>query len=507
MMKWIDGFLNRITMYRLVVYELIFLLLAAGVLGFFGVLSIDPLFLAFSVAVIFGLCYVANRVFAYFFDAPYNPESTWITALILALIIAPPHAWFDPQYVSLAFWASTWAIASKYLLAIHKKHIFNPAAFGVAVTALVLGLSANWWVGTPALVPFVLAGGLLIVRKIHRFDLWWAFIGVFFVGVLYTVLSGGGDIVRTLTQSFLYAPVFFFAMVMLTEPLTTPPTKMLQIFYGALVGFLFLPQVNIASFYFTPELALLAGNVFSYLVSPKEKLVLALKEKIRLSKDVFEFVFTSNRRLAFAPGQYMEWTLAHDRADSRSVRRYFTIASSPRDRNVRVGVKFYAPPSTFKRALYAMRPGDEIIASQLAGDFTLPRDKNKKLVFIAGGIGITPFRSMIEHLLETGQKRSVALLYSNKLPEEAVYKELFDRAEQEIGLETLYAFTGKNIQLPQGAVARIDAKTIAQKIPDYRTRVFYISGPERMVTGFKETLMQMGIKKSHIKTDYFPGFA
>ena len=66
---------------------------------------------------------------------------------------------------------------------------------------------------------------------------------------------------------------------MLTEPMTTPPTKRLRIIYGALVGFFNAPFISIANFYFTPEIALISGNLFSYIVSPKKKLILKLKEK------------------------------------------------------------------------------------------------------------------------------------------------------------------------------------------------------------------------------------
>ena len=503
MLKLIDRFLNGITMYKLVFYELVFLLLAAAGLGALGILSFDPIYLAFSALFIFSISWIGNGVFSYFFDAPYNPESTWITALILALIITPPAAFVDGTYLPLAVWASLWAVASKYLLAIRKKHIFNPAALGVAVPALTLGLSASWWVGTPAMVPFVLVGGLLIVRKIHRFDLWWAFIGAFFIGILYFTIDHHLDIVRSLEQSFLTAPTFFFATVMLTEPQTAPSTRLWRMLFGAGVAVLFLPNVSIGSFYFTPELALLAGNIGAYLVSPKGKIILTLKEKIRRSADVFELVFAPERQLAFSAGQYMEWTLPHEGADSRGVRRYFTLSSSPEEGDVRLGVKFYAPASTFKRKLFSMQPGDSIVAAQLAGDFTLPRDRAKKLVFIAGGIGITPFASMLRHLIATHEQRDIVVLYANKTPADAVYHELLEEAERELGIKTVHVFSAP----PSGAPAKIDAALVASAVPDYAERTFYISGPQGMVASFKGMLRGLGVSRLRIKTDYFPGFA
>lgn len=509
-MKIIDNLLNRITMYRLVFYELIFLVLAGGVMslvGHVGALPFSPMYLLFSVIFIVCACLAVNKTFAFLFEVPANPESTWITALILALIITPPSGWLDTSYLSLAFWASAVAIASKYILAIQRKHVFNPVAFGLAVTSLALGLSASWWIGTPIMAPFVLVGGLLVVRKISRFDLFGLFVGTFTVGIASVALAHGENLASALSHAFWYTPVFFFAATMLTEPLTTPPSRRFRIFYAAFVGFLFLPAVHIGSLYFTPELALLVGNVFSYLISPKYKLILKLTGTERLSSDIYEFTFATDSRISYKPGQYMEWTLAHKRYDTRSVRRYFTLASSPTEREIKLGVKFYKQSSTFKRALLSMRTGESIVASQLGGDFILPKNKKKKLVFIAGGIGVTPFRSMIQYLLDEKERRPITLLYSSRTPADAVYKDLFDRAERELGIKTAYSFTGKNIPLPAESARALDAHMIAREVPDYTDRTFYISGPQRMVTSFKEILLRMGIARTHIKTDYFTGFA
>jgi len=114
--------------------------------------------------------------------------------------------------------------------------------------------------------------------------------------------------------------------------------------------------------------------------------------------------------------------------DSRGNRRYFTIASSPTEKELRLGVKFYPNGSSFKKALASMNEADTIIASQLSGDFIMPSNKKKKLVFIAGGIGITPFRSMIKYLIDTKQKRDIVLIYSNRTKTDVIYKNIFDSA-------------------------------------------------------------------------------
>lgn len=504
-MRFVDDILNKITMYRLVLYYLIALIVAALVFSFLGMLAFDATALAFSTIVILLTSLAANWIFARVFEAETNVESVYITALILALIISPVMA-ADHAGVAFLIFASVWAMASKYIFAIGKKHIFNPAAFAVALTALVINQPATWWVGgNLILLPIVFLGGLLIVRKIQRFDLVLCFMAVALIATVVT--NGSADYLTVISRTLLHSSLFFFGFVMLTEPLTTPPTRPLRIFYGALVGFLFAPNVHIGSFYLTPELALLAGNIFSYLVSPKGRYMLTLERIEEAARGVYDFVFTPDRRFNFRPGQYLEWTLSHHYPDDRGNRRYFTVASAPSERTVRLGVKFYDPASTFKRALAEMKKGDTISVSHLAGGFTLPRSKEKKLVFIAGGIGVTPFRSMLQYLLDTRERRPIVVFYANKTAADIAYKDVLERARRELGINTVHVLSDEKTVQPGALNGTISADLIAQYVPDYRERTFYISGPHGMVEAFKKALATMGVSRFKIKSDFFPGFA
>jgi len=123
MLNFIDNFLNRITMYRLVLYCLLGLLAVAMVFGFFGILPYNPIYILGSAVFITAICLVTNIVFSKVFNAPTNVESVYITALILALIITPLTPVNLSQHILFLFWASVWAMASKYIFAIGKKHI------------------------------------------------------------------------------------------------------------------------------------------------------------------------------------------------------------------------------------------------------------------------------------------------------------------------------------------------------------------------------------------------
>ncbi len=503
MIKMIDDLLNRITMYRLVLYYLIFLLTIAFLMSVVGALSYDPFALLVSIAFLLAVCVIVNRLFAATFGIPANVESVYISALILTLILTPIRSLNDLWFFG---WAALWAMASKYILAIKGKHIFNPVAFAVALTYFTVNQSASWWIGNGWMAPFVLLGGLLVVRKIGRFDLVLSFLITALTIVLITALFSN-NFIATINNVVLSSPILFFGFIILTEPLTTPSTRSKRIYYGILVGFLFAPQFHLGSFYITPEVAILVGNIYSYFVSPNTRLVLRLKELARISPDTYEFIFTAPRKFTFKPGQYMEWTLGQANADSRGNRRYFTLASAPTEHNLRLGVKFYKNSSTFKQTLLSMGKDSEIVASQVAGEFVLPYSSWQKCVFIAGGIGITPFRSMIKYLLDTRQRRPITLFYANKTTNDIVYKEIFDRAQQELGIRTIYSITDKN-NAPQnwtGWVGRLTPELIRSTVPDFRNCMFYLSGPRSMVESFKETLHRLNVHSSHIKTDYFAG--
>jgi ferredoxin-NADP reductase len=306
-------------------------------------------------------------------------------------------------------------------------------------------------------------------------------------------------------QSVLVAsPLIFLGTIMLTEPATMPPRRSLQVLFAALVAVLYVEAWKVGPVVIYAEVALLIGNIFAFIVSPKFKTSLRLQEIQRISDRVYNFVFAPSNRFAFQAGQYMEWTLPHVGFDARGNRRSFTIASSPTEETVQLGVKFYNPSSTFKYTLSQMKVGDEIYVSQLAGNFTLNHNKNKKLVFIAGGVGITPFRSMVKYIVDTKQPVDVTLIYLVGFAEELAYEELFMEAAQ-FGVKYIPIVTTPT----KGDTyrhAQLDETLLRELIPDSAERTFYISGPNVMVDAAKHHLKKIGVRRSVIRTDHFSGY-
>jgi glycine betaine catabolism B len=221
-------------------------------------------------------------------------------------------------------------------------------------------------------------------------------------------------------------------------------------------------------------------------------------------------VFRQEHPVRFLPGQYLEWTLPHDHPDDRGDRRFFTISSPPGDDALAIGVEFKARSSSFKKRLKAMGPGERISAGHLAGDFVLPRDPGQKLAFVAGGIGVTPFVSMIRDLLQRGEKRDIVVLVTNRYETSVAYRDVFDQARGDLGVRTVFTLTGLAETLPAGwtgRTGRIDEMFLREEIPDYQERVFYICGSQRLVGGIKRVLARLGVEPANVRSDYFPGLA
>ncbi len=508
-MKYIDTILDSLTMYRVVLYSLTILILYSFVLSLLGLLSLSWVNLLASCVILLASCIVTHYLFKKLFNAPANIESTYITAFILILVAAPPRSLMEGSWLALL---GIIAVVSKYIIAYRNRHLFNPAAFSLVILGAFSLPIAIWWVGSLYMLPAVLIVGLLVVKKIRRFSLFLTYILVSTITVLIMGIATGQSIVDILIQHFVSWPTIFFGSIMLTEPFTTPPTKKLQIIYAAFVGIIANVPFHIGALYGTPELALILGNIFSYTVSLKARLVLTFKEKKEIAKDTYEFVFQKSDPLPYIPGQYMEWTLPHANPDVRGIRRYFTIASSPFDDQVRLGVKMSpegAIRSSFKQKLFSMEVGDSLNAASVSGDFLLPETTETKLVFIAGGIGITPFASMLRYLLGSNQKRKMILFYANKTLEDIAYDDVVLRAKEQLNMEVIDVLSEKDKLPPNwtGEVGFITKEMIVKYVPDWETSMYYISGPQKMVTTYKQLLLSLGVAHKRIVTDYFPGYA
>lgn len=490
-----DRALDRLTTYRLVLYLLILYMGLGVVLSFAHKVPFSPRQIIISVLWLVLVSRLANKLLAWFLKVPANQESDLITGLILALILTPLTV--NSDYLVLAA-AAILAMVSKYLITFKGRHILNPAAAGAFSVGIFFHSYASWWVGNRYMLPLVAIGGLLIAKKMKRLQMVMVFGAVF---VAYLMANAPAEaLAHTVWTGLINGPLLFFATVMLTEPLTSPTNLDQCLVYALAVGALF----SIRNFHLAPEGALLIGNGLTFLMSPNRSLKLRYVGAKEEANEIYSFMFRAPKKLAFSPGQYMEWTLPGVRLDSRGNRRYLTIASSPTEDQVAFSVRMPHQRSGYKSALASLSPGQEILAGQLAGDFTLPEDPRLKLAFIAGGIGITPFRSMVRYLLDNNDRRDTHLIYSVNEPSQLAFRDLFEKARP-AGLKPHY-IVSRQVSGWQGLSGPLDRQMLENLIPDWPQRIFYISGPQGFVASVRKALLEMGVSYSKITTDFFPGY-
>ena len=488
MLTSIDNVLNRYTMYRVLLYGLAVLLVIAAVLGLSGAVSVSVGPLVITTTVLLASCYAANKAFSYALRIPANTESWLISALILACILPPADSVSKVLYAALA---GILAMASKFILTYRGSNIVNPAAFGAFVVSITGVLPAIWWIATPWLTPFTILLALVVLRKQRRFQLFFTFA---IAAVAMLILTGtvlqGLSLVSVLREATLSWPIIFFGSVMLTEPATLPPTRYYRLILAVIVGLLFTSQLHAGRLATTPQAVLLVGNILTVLAVPAYGALLKLREVRRLSPEIYEVSFERPLGFHFTAGQYAELTIPHIHADSRGNRRTFSLASSPTSKEIQFTFRVAEKGRSFKAGLIRLQPGRLLRVSHVAGDFTLPKDASKPLLFIAGGIGVTPFHSMVTSLTST---HDIVLLYVASDPQNFVYKDDFDQASDH-GVRTSYI------------EGRLTPEILRSQVSDLGQRLVYISGPDGMVRSYKRMLDEMGISRLAIKSDYFSGY-
>ncbi|MFZ5908044.1 MAG: ferredoxin--NADP reductase [Nitrospirota bacterium] len=227
-----------------------------------------------------------------------------------------------------------------------------------------------------------------------------------------------------------------------------------------------------------------------------------------IAKDTMAFRFEKPAEYRFSAGQFCFLNLPDAGfSDERGLRRHLSIASSPLENELLFATKMSA--SAFKQTLRVMRNSTAITIEQPLGHLALSKSTALPSIFLAGGIGITPFRSMIRYAAEAGTGHTITLFYSNRTPEEAAFLgELEGIAEAHGSIRVLPTMTRMQESSVKwtGLTGRIDAAMIETHCRDWRDSVFYTAGPPAMVDSMRETLDEMHIGKDRMHIEKFSGY-
>ncbi|WMT92942.1 FAD-dependent oxidoreductase (plasmid) [Pelagibacterium sp. H642] len=216
------------------------------------------------------------------------------------------------------------------------------------------------------------------------------------------------------------------------------------------------------------------------------------------------FHFERPAGFQFKAGQAIYLTLpASIGADNRGRMRTFSLSSSPHDRDLTITTR--VSDSAFKKALQALPLGTEIELSGPYGNMVL--DERRPAVFIAGGIGITPFRSMIRDAIERGLRQRMVVFYSVRKAEDAAFVgELEALAEHNPRFELVPTITGPGEVPPGWQRGKVTNEMISRHAGDLADQTFYVAGPPKMVEGLKQMLLASGVATADFHIEEFTGY-
>jgi ferredoxin-NADP reductase len=497
----LDAALGRVTMYRLVLVVLLVLAVVAGIEGAVGLVSFSPLAILVSLVLAAAISWGSNRVFAALWRVRPHTESSLVTGLLVFCLFFPG---LDMRSLGAVAIAAVAANLSKYVLAWRGRHVFNPIAVGAVVVTLTAVSGATWWVATPALLPVIVLGGALVLYRTGTWDIALLVVLITVAGTTARSMAVGTAVLPALWTAVASYPFLFFAAFMVTEPLTLPPRRWQRLLEGAVIGGVALVPLHLGPLVMAPELALLVGNLVAFPFGPRRRVRMTLERSATHAGGIADLWFRPEAPLRIRSGQYVELTLPHRGQDARGARRVFSIANRPDGELLRVATRWAEPGSSFKRRLAALPQGAVVDGSAVGGDFLLPADPAVPMLWIAGGIGITPFASFADDLAGRGERRDVVLVHAVRMRGELALDDVFDTAgipvvvvgpsELADDLPPSWRYGGRSLRDPEWIAA----------IEGAAGRTAFVAGSPGLVAAARTAAKRAGVRRIH--RDRFLGY-
>ncbi len=234
----------------------------------------------------------------------------------------------------------------------------------------------------------------------------------------------------------------------------------------------------------------------------------ALKRRERLAEGTMAFHLEKPAGFTFKPGQSVNLELIDPPAEANSSRRTFSLVSAPFENELAIATRM-RDGSAYKRALEALPLDSKIRLKGPLGVMTLHEDRARPAVFIAGGIGITPFMSMLRQAAHDRLGQRLLLLYSNRRPEDAAFlaelQEL-ERRNARFDLHATMTDMGNSARAWNGARGMIDEETVKRFVGDAVAPVYYLAGPPTMVNAMSGVLRHAGVRDEDVNSEEFYGY-
>lgn len=233
-----------------------------------------------------------------------------------------------------------------------------------------------------------------------------------------------------------------------------------------------------------------------------------LKNRQEVAESTLAFLLEKPANFRFKAGQTIDMTLIDPpETDGEGNTRTFSLASPPSDAELTVATRMR--DTAFKRTLRKLPLGTEINFDGPFGDFTLSTTSTRPAVFLAGGIGITPFRSMILDATHQKLLRPLFLSYSNRRPEDAAFLEELQGIEKgnpSFKLIATMTEMAKSRRPWHGLTGYINREMLAGALGSLSGPVYYLAGPPGMVTSMRQMLTDAGVSDDDIRAEEFAGY-
>jgi len=222
-------------------------------------------------------------------------------------------------------------------------------------------------------------------------------------------------------------------------------------------------------------------------------MILTLLNKEHLVDNVWAFRFQPSEPLTWTAGQYVRVELPHDNPDEEGTKRWFTNSAAPYEGIMQITTR--VTDSTFKQALAGLNEGDELqMIENPDGDFVW-QDTDMPIIFVAAGIGVTPYHSILKQRAHDGQPLNVTLVYGARTEDVPFKQELSEWSAAHPELVVKYAI---------GDVLTVEKLT--ELVPQLNQSLVYVSGPEPMVQSLGAALINSGLPQEQFKRDEFPNY-
>ena len=240
-------------------------------------------------------------------------------------------------------------------------------------------------------------------------------------------------------------------------------------------------------------------------VSATYKLTLTHREPV--AEETMAFYLEKPKEFQFTPGQYIDVTLLDPpETDAEGDIRSFSLVSAPFEDHITFATRMRN--TAFKRVLKSSPPKQVKVDGPM-GSFTLHKNSLKPAVFLAGGIGITPFLSMLRQAAHDKLTHKLCLFYSNRRPEDAAFLEdlrKLEEANQHFQLvPTMTDMSGSHLPW-KGHTSLINRQMLSEYLPDLHGPIYYTAGPPTMVAGLRQMLIDASVDEDDIRSEDFAGY-